>query len=162
MCVTAIIVAFACIIIAICSTKVGESHEQFVEEDLPKFQITAYVLYSFLFIGLFISVLLLNHYMKAKNRMINALDVGGSNDSPAPGRDYEKCTIIAILMIFDLSYALKVFYDTNLILDNTNFSNFVIYMISLLSGLPFDIVPIILILVLHRRNFKKVENFDSS
>ena len=65
-------------------------------------------------------------------------------------------------MVFDLSYALKVFYDTDLILNNTNFSNFGIYMISLLSGLPFDIVPIILILVLHRRNFKKVENFDSS
>ena len=60
--------------IAVCATKVGETEEDFIDEDLHKFELMAYVIYSFLFIGLFISVIILARYMRAKKQMIENLD----------------------------------------------------------------------------------------
>ena len=64
-------------------------------------------------------------------------------------------------MIFDLSFALKIAYDTNLFIDNIQMSQFSIYLVSLLSGIPFDILPITLILILHRKNFQKASTYET-
>ena len=155
--ITLFIVLFSLTMIAVCATKVGETEEDFIDEDLHKFEVMAYVIYSFLFIGLFISVIILARYMRAKKQMIENLDTMSERTI----KDDESCAIISILMIFDLSFALKIVYDTNLFIDNIQMSQFSIYLVSLLSCIPFDILPITLILILHRKNFQKASNYET-
>ena len=155
--ITLFIVLFSLTMIAVCATKVGETEEDFIDEDLHKFEVMAYVIYSFLFIGLFFSVIILARYMRAKKQMIENLDTMSERTI----KDDESCAIISILMIFDLSFALKIVYDTNLFIDNIQMSQFSIYLVSLLSSIPFDIIPITLILILHRKNFQKASSYES-
>ena len=112
--ITLFIVLFSLTMIAVCATKVGETEEDFIDEDLHKFEVMAYVIYSFLFIGLFFSVIILARYMRAKKQMIENLDTMSERTI----KDDESCAIISILMIFDLSFVLKIAYDTNVLIDN--------------------------------------------
>ena len=156
--ITLFIVLFSLTMIAVCASKVGETEEDFIDEDLHKFEVMAYVIYSLLFIGLFISIIILGRYMRAKNKMIESLDTASERTI----RDDESCVIISILMIFDLSFALKIAYDTNVLIDNIQMSQFSIYLVSLLSCIPLDILPITLILFLHRKNFQKASNYETT
>ena len=56
-----------------------------------------------------------------------------------------------ILVFFSLSYLLRVIYDLGIGFHNWE-ASFAIYMISTFSGVPFDLVPIIIVLLFHRRN----------
>lgn len=62
----------------------------------------------------------------------------------------ETVLLIVILTVFSLSYLLRVLNDAWP--DKGNKDTFRSYMILQFSGIPFDIVPISLILVLHRKN----------
>lgn len=148
--------------IALCLVREGQSEEQFLE-DLPKFRDFALVLNTILFIGLLTAICTLKHHMKAKNKMMNEVqDAAEDNTVESKNRQDETCIILMILMIFDLSYALRVIYDTDLFVDNIDLNSFASYMISLFSGIPLDIVPILLILFLHRKNFRKASNIEFS
>lgn len=61
--------------------------------------------------------------MKAKNKMmIEVQDPTEDNTIEDKNRRSETFIILIILMVFDLSYALRVMYDTNLFIDNIGLS----------------------------------------
>ena len=56
------------------------------------------------------------------------------------------------MAIFSLAYLLRSLWD--ILPQEQDKNTFRDYMIDLLLGIPFDIVPILLILLFHRRNLK--------
>ena len=58
---------YALAIIVVCGFKVDESETDFKENDLTKFQTVAIVIYTILFIGLFVALIMLRYYLKEKN-----------------------------------------------------------------------------------------------
>ena len=67
-----------------------------------------------------------------------------------PSVRQESCIVTAILMVFNSSYALRVFWE---LVPKDACTSFQYYMLSQFSGVPFDMIPILLIVILHRKNF---------
>ena len=63
-------------------------------------------MFSLLFVSLLASALILAHYLREKSRLLNER-VGYNVYSPKR----ETCVVIAILLVFDLSYASRVVYE---------------------------------------------------
>ena len=73
------------------------------------------------------------------------------NDKSMWGR--EILTLVTIMVIFDLSYVLRFFFDLFVKPGSKEYFEFVL--ILALSAIFFDIIPIGLILMFHMFNFKK-------
>ena len=58
---------------------------------------------------------------------------------------------MTIMIFFSMSYLLRVIYDIGVGFHDVGHS-FGIYMISAWSGVPFDLMPITIVLLFHRRN----------
>ena len=63
-------------------------------------------------------------------------------------------TLQIILFFFSLSYLLRVFYDGYVGFRQAG-DNFTFKLVGTLTGFPFDIAPIFVILYYHRRNLAK-------
>lgn len=66
----------------------------------------------------------------------------------------ERRTLLAILIIFDLSFILRATY--NEIYVRSEFAYFTACLTNILSGSIFDLLPISLILFIHNHNFKTI------
>ena len=74
---------------------------------------------------------------------------------------HEMITLISLLVIFDLSIALRIAYDTWLIDDwDRKASNFTIVITIIVLPLIFDTGPMCCILMAHSWNFKTIKSAD--
>ena len=95
-----------------------------------------------------VTIIVLRYYMAKKNRLIQERN---SNNSKYQFRG-EACTVFVILLVFNVSYFLRVLVDANIFLFD-NEKTIVRYMVDLLSDIFVNIIPLTLILLLHKRNF---------
>jgi len=70
----------------------------------------------------------------------------------------ETCFLVCTLSILSLSYLVRVIYDW-LPEDDSPGNSFKLNMLAQTSGVPFDIVPVVMLLCLHRRNLKNAKLF---
>jgi len=69
----------------------------------------------------------------------------------------EICTLTTILVLFSISYLLRVIYD----LANgftEEHDDFTIYLLATFTGVPFDLLPIVVVLFFHRHNLRKIDS----
>lgn len=60
-----------------------------------------------------------------------------------------------ILLFFAISYLLRVAYDSSIGFE-MNKSPFYLYILALLTTIPFDLLPVIIVLAFHRRTLNKM------
>ena len=73
---------------------------------------------------------------------------------------HETRMLMAVLIIFDISYVMRWLYDSYisvLIDDNPN----LFFPASISIGVFFDLIPLTIVLVYHIQNFKQVQTDDS-
>ena len=68
----------------------------------------------------------------------------------------EICTLTTILVLFSISYLLRVIYDIIIGFTETD-GNFNSYMIGTTTGIPFDLLPLVAVLFFHRHNLKQID-----
>ena len=107
------------------------------------------VLFFVLFLLLTVTVTILIKRLKAKNKVLGATD-------EAAGQFFRKeiHTLTIILILFSISYLLRVVFDIGAVLP-TNLKSFEYYMVALISTIPFDLIPVSVILIVHRKNFNQ-------
>ena len=109
------------------------------------------VLFVALFIALTFVVIVLILKLRANNL---ALLQDNTKDS-----NYFKMEIITlsfILFFFTLSYLLRVIFDWSFGFETSGHS-FTFYVIALITSIPYDLLPLALVLFLHRRNLRQRE-----
>ena len=67
----------------------------------------------------------------------------------------EICTLTTILILFSISYLLRVIYDIIVGFSDTN-GTFALYMIGATTGIPFDLLPVVAVLLFHRHNLRQI------
>ena len=66
-------------------------------------------------------------------------------------------TLCVILVLFSISYLLRVIYDIEIgFVDRDN--SYAVYMIGSWSAIPFDLLPIGVVLLFHRHNLRKIDS----
>ena len=106
-------------------------------------------IFAILFIGLSATVITLIKSLRAKNRTFCAYD-----DSPDSNFFRQEInTLQIILFFFSLSYLLRVLYDIyyGFTKRSETYANM---QIQVLAGIPFDLLPIFVVLLFHRRNLR--------
>ena len=109
------------------------------------------VLFAALFVALTTVVIVLILKLRANNL---ALLQDNTKDS-----NYFKMeinTLSFILFFFSLSYLLRVIFDSSFGFEMSGRS-FTFYAMELMSSIPYDLVPLALVLFLHRRNLRQRE-----
>ena len=66
-------------------------------------------------------------------------------------------TLSIILTLFSISYLLRVIYDSFAVSPTYPISFFFIDMVSLFSTIPFDLLPLVVVLFYHRRNLSRID-----
>ena len=102
---TLLILIVAVAMTCLCAVKVGGSQAEF-EEDYEAYEISFITVFAALSVGLLASVLMLRHSMKEKNRVFReqfGIELSSIRQ--------ETCIVFAILMVFDLSYTLRVCWE---------------------------------------------------
>ena len=99
------------------------------------------------FLSLTILVVVLTYYLSKKKRVIHK---GTSSSNFKRGI----CILVTILLIFSSSYLLRVLNDFYVIGPSADASYYTLLMYTLLLSIPYDLLPLLLILCLHRRNLR--------
>mmetsp|Transcript_35971 Transcript_35971/g.47332 ORF Transcript_35971/g.47332 Transcript_35971/m.47332 type:complete len:118 (-) Transcript_35971:523-876(-) len=68
----------------------------------------------------------------------------------------ERRTFFLVLWLFDISYLLRAIYSQVFFFDQIE--NFTVVVLDLFVGILFDLIPLSMILYIHRRNFKTIQN----
>ena len=69
----------------------------------------------------------------------------------------EICTLTVILIFFVMSYLLRMIYDI-VIASSYRFYTYWDFFLAILTCIPFDIMPIYVVMLYHRRNLKQINN----
>ena len=64
-------------------------------------------------------------------------------------------TLIVILVLFSISYLLRVIYDAYIGFDDSD-GSYRSYVIGSVTGIPFDLLPIVAVLLFHRHNLRQI------
>ena len=101
---------------------------------------------SFYFMGalLFVNVFWLVSRLKKKKDMT-------ATSAETAGFNKEMCILWIILSVFSVTYILRGTWDLEI---KSNYNNYEKQLWTVITGLLFDCVPVILILVLHYKNFR--------
>ena len=102
-----------------------------------------------LFILLSIAVFVLIGKLRSKNYSMS--------DESVVDHYFKKeiCTLTTILILFSISYLLRVIYDIFIGFSETD-GTFTSYMIGATTGIPFDLLPIVVVLLFHRHNLRQI------
>ena len=68
---------------------------------------------------------------------------------------FSMCILVTIVLIFSLSFPFRVLNDFEVIYPYNSTTSYQSMLYDLFLGIPYDLLPIMLILFLHRRNFRK-------
>ena len=112
------------------------------------------VLFSVLFGLLIATVSVLIKKLKAQNRIIRTTDDVTDNFFTK-----EINTLSTILILFSISYLLRVVFDI-LCVFTPGIIVFPGYMIAIVAMIPFDLLPIFVVLIFHRRNLSQITHQD--
>jgi len=107
------------------------------------------------FIVLIILLGLLTWFLVVKKRVVHQ---GASTPNFRNG----VCTLVIIVLIFTLSFPFRILNDLLVINIYPDASRFTAMMYDLFLGIPYDLIPITLILFLHRRNLKAQKRRQSA
>ena len=108
------------------------------------------MLFFILFIALLTTVAILIKKLRAKNRILCLNDVIEENFFAR-----EINTLTVILLVFSISYIFRVIFDVVIGFHKQYAHSYLDYMLAILSCIPFDILPITVILIYHRRNLRQ-------
>ncbi len=99
------------------------------------------------FVTLTALVGLLTYFLSKKKRVIH---------KGASRRNFKKgmCILVTILLIFSSSYLLRVLNDFYVIGPTPDASMYHLMMYTVMLAVPYDLIPLLLVLCLHRRNLK--------
>ena len=61
-----------------------------------------------------------------------------------------------ILVLFSISYLLRVVYDLGVGFTDDSCTSFECYVIGTMTGIPFDLLPIVAVLLFHRHNLRQI------
>ena len=108
------------------------------------------ILYIILFILLGISVFVLLKKLQAKNYSMA--------DESVVDNYFRKeiCNLTTILVLFSISYLLRIIFDVIVGFTDSD-GGFESYMFGTLTGIPFDLVPVVAVLLFHRHNLRQIE-----
>ena len=106
-------------------------------------------LFSILFLALSVTVFVLIKKLKMKN------DYMVIDDATNNYFKKEIDTLSVILILFSASYLLRVLYDVVLGFWQVHFT-FSNYMVGAASVMPFDLIPLIVVMLFHRANLKAI------
>ena len=99
------------------------------------------------FVTLTALVGILSYCLTKKKRVIHK---GASRSNFKKGM----CILVTILLIFSFSYLLRVLNDFYVIGPPEDAPLFNVMLYTALLGLPYDLIPLLLVLCLHRRNLR--------
>jgi len=109
--------------------------------------------FPFIFLVLFCmlaaSVIILIKKLRAKNKQL-VMDDAADNYFRK-----EINTLIVILVLFSISYLLRVIYDAYIGFDDSD-GDYRSYVIGSVTGIPFDLLPIVAVLLFHRHNLRQI------
>lgn len=108
-------------------------------------------IFFILFIALTTTVFCLIRKLKSKNNELVTDDLAGEYFKK------EINTLTIILIFFNMSYLLRVIFEV--IVDTNPFTEmdtFIKFMIAIMTCIPFDILPIFVVLLFHRRNLNQI------
>ena len=109
-------------------------------------------IFFILFVLLTVSVRVLISKLKAKNETLGASDDNKSDNFFKK----EIKTLSIILIIFSFSYLIRVVFDFFwLVPENADY--FTKLMVSMLAVVPFDLLPLLVVLFFHRRNLSRID-----
>lgn len=109
--------------------------------------ITYPIFFFILFILLALSVFVLIKKLRAKNRSLS------DDDEIDNYFKKEITTLTTILVLFSISYLLRVIYDIAVGFTESH-GGFKGYMVGSVTGVPFDLIPIMAVLFFHRHNLR--------
>ena len=113
----------------------------------------SYPLFFFvLFILLTVTVKTLIKKLKVKSETL------GASEDEAGDNFFKKeiKTLSTILIIFSISYLLRVVYDLCAVMPY-RLDFFPQFMINLLATIPFDLLPLLVVIIFHRRNLSRID-----
>jgi len=104
-----------------------------------------------LFVALLVCVYILIRKLREKNKIL------ALNDEKEDFFRKEINTLGGLLLVFSISYLLRFFFDVLLGFKGTGYKTL---MLDVWSGIPFDIIPIYVVLLLHRKNLCEINVFS--
>ena len=104
-CVTALITIATLVVLILQATRTNVDEEQ-LENLTFRYTVTYVTSFSLLCISLLVSVIILASKLSAKRRILQE----DYNTEVSISR--ELCVLVTILMVFDLSYLLRIFWET--------------------------------------------------
>ena len=108
-------------------------------------------IFFILFVVLTTTVFCLIQKLKSKNNELVTDDLAGEYFKK------EINTLTIILIFFNMSYLLRVIYEVVVDTDSfTEIATFSKFMITVLTAVPFDLLPIYVVLLFHRRNLNQI------
>jgi len=111
-------------------------------------------LFAVLFCALTIVVLVLIRKLRVNNRAL----LPNPNSKDGNYFRIEINTLSFILIFFAISYLLRVVYDSIEGFEESG-HKYYIYIAGLICCIPFDLLPVFIVLCFHRRNLKQVKNW---
>ena len=108
-------------------------------------------IFFILFVVLTTTVFCLIQKLKSKNNELVTDDLAGEYFKK------EINTLTIILIFFNLSYLLRVIFEVVVDTDSfTEIATFPKFMVGILTAVPFDLLPIYVVLLFHRRNLNQI------
>ena len=150
--VTAFIALSTIALIIVLSVRVSDTEQEY-ESDMKVYTILYCTNFTLLFVGLTLAVITLSRKLRQKQQVLQ--DLYGESTSVIK----ELWVLFVIMTVFNLSYIVRVMYILWPVAENESVydvEEFKGLMVSQVVGIPFDIIPIAVILVLHRRNLRVI------
>lgn len=146
---------FLALVIVVCGFALDPS--KFGDPDWGRaakaFSISFPCIFSILFVLLTVAVRVLIWKLKAKNDTLGA----SGDDKSDNFFKKEIKTLSTILIIFSFSYLIRVVFDFFwLVPENVDY--FTKLTVSMLAVVPFDLLPLVVVLFYHRRNLSRIDN----
>lgn len=148
MITTAISAVFLLTILICCAIMAGKPSNAPMFIDLGHYVFPAII--CILFIALLVCVFILMTKLRQESKIL------AQNDEKEDYFRKEINTLGLILFAFSISYLLRFFFD---VIFGFKGSGFTVLMLDVWSGIPFDIIPIYIILLLHRKNLRDINVF---
>jgi len=138
----------SCVILASAMLVVGHFDDKSRRANFEKkgLQIYGVVLQAVASVLLTTSIVVLESYMKKQKELTGDTSVFRQ----------ERRTFFLVLWLFDISYLLRAIYSQVFFFDQIE--NFTALVLDLFIGILFDLIPLSMILYIHRRNFKTIKN----